>query len=135
MRRFVWVLLLLMAAGWVACQMPFSDTAARSERRLDCWRRTRDGWEIANWVMPEPPTRCPALHPGVVGLLELLVSIAALIAFPAQLGAKSRHKEDASGRDGGVPAPAGVRTRSSPGRGAARAGRGKQARTTQPAQT
>ena len=81
MRWFGWVLLLLMAVGWLACEIPFSRTPSAPPRQLDCWRRTPRGWEQADWLAPEIPERCPALHPGVVGLLELLVSVTALAAF------------------------------------------------------
>jgi hypothetical protein len=48
------------------------------------WRRTREGWQRAEWLMPSAAQRQPALHPSVVAMLELLLSIGALAAFPAR---------------------------------------------------
>lgn len=45
------------------------------------WRRTRDGWERPTWWRPAGPSRRPGLHPIVVGLLELLLALGALIGF------------------------------------------------------
>jgi hypothetical protein len=50
------------------------------------WRRTRDGWELpSRW----PSQRMvganpPALHPIVVGSMELLLALTALLAFPCK---------------------------------------------------
>jgi hypothetical protein len=48
------------------------------------WRRTRDGWQRAEWLMPSPAQQKPPLHPSVVATLELLLSIGALAAFPVR---------------------------------------------------
>lgn len=86
MRQLVWILLILTVAGWLACEIPSDRHPTASQSQLDDWRRTPRGWERADWLVPEIPARRAALHPGVVGLLELLVSLAALVAFPARLG-------------------------------------------------
>ena len=89
MRRFGWLLVLLAAVGWLATEVRPPETPTASDRPLDCWRRTPDGWQRATWLAPQTPIRRPALHPVVVGLLELLVCLAALVAFPtgAETGA------------------------------------------------
>jgi hypothetical protein len=48
------------------------------------WRRTRNGWQQAEWLMPPAAQGKPTLHPAVVATLELLLSIGALAAFPAR---------------------------------------------------
>ncbi len=45
------------------------------------WRYTKNGWQNRReWHHPLP-VRTPALHPAVVGSLQLLISLAALIGF------------------------------------------------------
>jgi len=49
---------------------------------VDDWRRTDDGWErMRGWNVhvsaPDPP-----LHPLVLALLQLFVSLLALVAYP-----------------------------------------------------
>jgi hypothetical protein len=77
-------LLLLIVAGWTA-----STVSSPGLTPADCltpwdWRRTRNGWQRAEWLMPPAAQRKPALHPSVVAMLELLLSIGALAAFPAR---------------------------------------------------
>jgi len=82
MRWVAWFLLLLVAVGWLASELPVPETSAASRQEFDCWRRTRNGWERAGWLTDRMSVARPVLHPGVVALLELLLSMAALTAFP-----------------------------------------------------
>lgn len=82
MRWIAWCLVFVIAMGWLASEVPLPESPAAAAKRPDCWRRTEDGWQWAWWLTPQIPVRRPALHPGAVGLLEVLVSIAALVAFP-----------------------------------------------------
>ena len=84
MRSIGWLVVLLLAAGWLASEIPLTDAPAVSQDGPDGWRRTRFGWQQRTWSTPEAPVRRPALHPAVVGLLELLLSVLALVAFPAR---------------------------------------------------
>jgi hypothetical protein len=59
------------------------------------WRRTRDGWEPAGWLTPPVRAHKPALHPVVVGLLELLLAVTALVAG-SRSAASSRHSSEQS---------------------------------------
>jgi len=83
-----WCVVLLIIVGWLASELRFPETptasAKLSEKLPDCWRRTPDGWQRAEWLIPQIPVRRPALHPGVIGLMVLLVSILGLVAFPAE---------------------------------------------------
>ena len=45
------------------------------------WRHTRYGWEQSNYWFSIPDAYPPALHPIVVGLLEVFLSWIALLAF------------------------------------------------------
>ena len=80
MRWIGWLLLLLVAVGWLAAEVPLSGTPPATGLQTD-WRRTRDGWQRMNWLSEEVPLRRPALHPGLVALFVLLLSVTALVAF------------------------------------------------------
>jgi hypothetical protein len=82
MRWIGWVLLAIVLAGYLAAEMPPPATPQPAPADT-LWRRTRDGWQHATWLLPAEsiPSRRPALHPVVVGMLEILLSAAALIAF------------------------------------------------------
>ena len=45
------------------------------------WRYTKNGWQNRMEWQDPAPVRKPALHPAVVGSLQLLISLAALIGF------------------------------------------------------
>ena len=84
MRLIGWLLAILVVICWLASEVSLPRRPAASGREPDCWRRTRDGWEEASWVTPEISVRRPALHPSVVGLLELFLSMSALIVLPGR---------------------------------------------------
>lgn len=96
MRRIGWFLVLLVAIGWLACEIQLPGTSPAAGARLDSWRRTRDGWERATWLTSQITSRRPALHPGVVALLELLLSLTILVAFSGR-SAKSAGDRDSAG--------------------------------------
>jgi len=103
MRRIGWFLALLVAIGWLACEIRLPGTPTASGVRLDSWRRTRDGWEKATWLTSQIPSRRPALHPGVVGLLELLLSLAVVVAFSGRRRAKATDDRGPAGGRRGTP--------------------------------
>lgn len=78
MQRIGWILLILFLLGWVAsevpCQGPDSQPAT-------VWRRTRDGWEHRDRVLPAPEPYRPALHPVVIAAMEVLLSATAMLAL------------------------------------------------------
>jgi hypothetical protein len=82
MRGAGWLVAALLAVGWIASQWP-EPQPSQQPANLSTWRLTRDGWEQANWLADEIPVQRPPLHPGVVGLLQLLLTITGLMAFPA----------------------------------------------------
>src|SRR5580704_14904131 len=48
----------------------------------DPWRQTSQGWQrCENFLGPPIEYRRPALHPAVVGTLEVLLSVTALLAL------------------------------------------------------
>jgi len=59
-----------------------SDVSIATENRADIWRQTSQGWLRYGDVL-EPPLeyRRPALHPAVVGALEILLTLSAMLAF------------------------------------------------------
>lgn len=81
MRLIVCLLLVLIGIGWLASEVQL--TAAPSQGNDDTgWRRTRDGWQHQSLWTGREPVREPRLHPVLVGVLQLLLSAAALIALP-----------------------------------------------------
>jgi hypothetical protein len=86
-------LLLLIAAVWTTGSTSLSRLTPADGLTPWDWRRTRDGWQQAEWLMP-PPQRMPVLHPSVVAMLELLLSIGALAAFPAHERSSGQRTRD-----------------------------------------
>ena len=84
MRWIGWILLILAAVGLLAAVVP-PPGAPSSAAGGPVWRRTVEGWQRADWLTAEVPHWRPDLHPCVVGLLELFLSIAALAVFPQKL--------------------------------------------------
>lgn len=82
MRWIGWIMTLLMTVGWAAAEIPVAEPP-RAGLAYNDWRHTRDGWQRPTWLDASIPARQPTLHPGVLGMLQLLVSLTALVAFPA----------------------------------------------------
>lgn len=75
-----WLLFVLVILGWALSEIPVARTPA-NEPSAPTWRRTSDGWQRQNaWTVPPP--RSPRLHPTILGTLQVLVSVGALIALP-----------------------------------------------------
>jgi hypothetical protein len=53
------------------------------------WRRTANGWQRIEVLGPGIPYRRPALHPAVVGLLEILLTMTAMLALSEEFGVES----------------------------------------------
>ena len=79
MRLIGGIVLILLGLLWLASEIPLA--APPQKRPQTDWRRTCDGWEKKSWWVPEKPNHQPTLHPVVVGLLEVFLSLAVLIAF------------------------------------------------------
>ncbi len=114
MKWIVLGLLLLIVAGWAASTVssPGPTPAEYCLTPWD-WRRTRNGWQRAEWLMPPVAQRKPALHPSVVAMLELLLSIGALAAFPARGADRERSSQRSLYRQRQVPLGAGPVSRRS----------------------
>jgi len=78
-RTIGWLMLVLVCLCWIASELPISGDQDRNG-----WRRTRIGWEHQEKWPTNIVVREPALHPTTVGSLQLLLSLMALVAFPAQ---------------------------------------------------
>ncbi len=80
MRLVGLLLLILVGLLWLASEAPLAAPQPSAETPTG-WRRTAEGWELASlWPLHRAP-REPALHPAVVGLLQLLLAATALVAF------------------------------------------------------
>ncbi len=91
MRWIVRLSLVLLGLGWLASEMPLAQTQPHGQpetrRQLGSqWRWTRDGWERPTWLASQARGRQPALHPTVVGILQMLLVVAGLIAFSGRNG-------------------------------------------------
>ena len=80
---------LLFCCSLAACGPPLACQTSPTERvasnNPDPWRRTTRGWErVDRWQMPRPAP-ATAIHPLVIATLQLLVSIGALVAWPASI--------------------------------------------------
>lgn len=80
MRLIGGLLLMLLGLGWLASEVPLAKSHPAREPEAD-WRRTADGWEHASQWAPRPKIRPPAVHPLVIGLLQILLTSAAFVAF------------------------------------------------------
>ena len=84
MQRIARTLVCFLAIGWWAAdRMPRPAYAADDQHIASTWRRTRDGWQRASWLPEAAAAQQPALHPAVFGALELMLAMAALLAFAA----------------------------------------------------
>ena len=83
MRLIAGLLLILLGLCWLAAAVPVAEIEPdRSDRpKDDGWRQTTDGWQHRSSWTPHHRADSPGLHPTVVGLLELQLSLAALIGF------------------------------------------------------
>ncbi len=100
MRWIGWIFALLLLVGWVAAELPPVVSPAES-MNPDIWRRTRDGWEYAEWLCPEPAPTPLWLHPAVLATFQIVVSVAGLQA----LSHRRRHDLEPSTTIGQVPRP------------------------------
>jgi hypothetical protein len=77
LRWIGWIFAALLLVGWVAAELPPVVSPAES-MAPDLWRRTRDGWERAEWLRPEPAPAPLWLHPAVLATFQITVSVAGL---------------------------------------------------------
>lgn len=84
MRPIGLLLLLLLTLGWLGRELPGAANPSQqpTQGQFEAgWRRTIDGWEQTDHWAPEVAFHRPALHPVLVGLLEILLSLVALVAL------------------------------------------------------
>ena len=90
MRRVILILAALAGVVWVAGELPSSTVPAANSCETP-WRRTRDGWELAErFLPPAAPIRSRDFHPLLLTAAEILASLAILAASSSQqLGGSS----------------------------------------------
>jgi hypothetical protein len=88
-RTILTILVPLALIGWMSCHFDPPSTrqaAVDVAERPGDWRRTASGWEQADeWWRADPspaPSVGSAISPAFVALLEVGISVAALLAFP-----------------------------------------------------
>ncbi len=92
--------LLLLALLQLASSFPLPPRESVAEapaatRVGDDWRRTANGWErMSDWETPSAAggswCHLDAIHPSVLASLQLLISTAALLAFPVKTDSRNR---------------------------------------------
>ena len=80
----------LLALGLFAIYVASPPEPQLNRLPADRWVRTQDGWEQPRWWKPLQPEYPATLHPLVVALLELLLSVIALLAFPVPAATEKR---------------------------------------------
>jgi hypothetical protein len=92
--RFLAVGLFLLA--WFAAA---ASPSRADDDRADTWRQTRQGWQHREDFL-EPPVeyRRPALHPALVGSLEVLLTMSAMLALSNDRRANAHSSPRASER-------------------------------------
>jgi hypothetical protein len=83
MRQLVPLCLLLTAGLWYACQVKMTDQAQSSTPQANTWVRTINGWQRPSDWSIQGTQYHPRLHPLVVALVQGLLSLLALLAFPS----------------------------------------------------
>jgi hypothetical protein len=84
---------ILAALFWTLCSLDTAPRPARSAlapaHGADQWRRTAHGWEQrSDWVMESParpaqhPVNFAAVHPLNIAVLQVLISVGALMLLP-----------------------------------------------------
>ena len=62
MRWVGWILVVLLAVAWLAVELP-PLVASKPPNDQGLWRRTRNGWERADWLLPQPAPPPFGVHP------------------------------------------------------------------------
>jgi hypothetical protein len=78
-RRFRWLIIALFVLPWLASEA--IAPALATQDMSGGWRRTREGWQRIELFRPAIEYRRPALHPTVVGSLEVLLTMTAMLAL------------------------------------------------------
>ena len=73
---------MLVALVWLAERLP-SEPASSSSDATHGWRRTNHGWQRLESLHRPASSEPPSLHPAIVGGLEILLTLTALVAFSA----------------------------------------------------
>jgi hypothetical protein len=66
------------------------------------WRRTNCGWQRVESLGPPPQSERPTLHPAIVGGLEILLTLTALVAFSSGESAREASCETPRNPSGGT---------------------------------
>jgi hypothetical protein len=78
-RTFRWLIIALFLLPWLAGNAIAPSDAA--EDMSGGWRRTSQGWQRVELVCPPMQYRRPALHPALVGSLEVLLTMTAMLSL------------------------------------------------------
>ena len=81
MLKIGWILLVVVALCWLACEIPLENESSGGPLpKQICWRHTANGWEDARLWHSEVPLRRTEIHPLLVVLLQA-AAVAAVAAW------------------------------------------------------
>jgi hypothetical protein len=101
LRRVGWIVTGLVGLVWLIEELP----APKSSPQPGCatsWRRTNDGWERLETIVPPSTPSCPALHPSVLASAQALLSLLALIAWGSAESQENRRRDARNSRQAGL---------------------------------
>lgn len=78
-----WILVVLLAVSWLAVELP-PLVASKPLNDQGLWRRTRSGWERADWLLPQPAPSPLGMHPANLALLQVIASVGGLCLARSQ---------------------------------------------------
>jgi len=84
-RRFRWLIIAVFVLPWLGNEA--TAPAAATDDMSGSWRRTNEGWQRIDLFRPIHYRR-PALHPAVVGLLQVLLTMTAMLALSDERSAE-----------------------------------------------
>ncbi|MGO9110638.1 MAG: hypothetical protein ACLP9L_15560 [Thermoguttaceae bacterium] len=93
-RRFCWLIIAVFVLPWLASNA--AAPAVATEDMSGGWRRTNEGWRRIELFRQPVQYRRPALHPVVVGSLEVLLTMTAMLALSNDWG--TRRPSEPQGR-------------------------------------
>jgi hypothetical protein len=82
-----WILVVLLAVAWLAVELP-PLVASKPPNDQGLWRRTRNGWERADWLLPQPAPPPFGVHPAGLALLQVIASVGGLCLARSQGSAR-----------------------------------------------
>jgi hypothetical protein len=70
-QRIGWILAVLLALGWLACEIPLQNASSDDQPKVPTsWRRTVDGWENSSQWNFSSMSQRKVFHPFYFGMIQ-----------------------------------------------------------------